>query len=242
MDEPGPMSESREHQQKTGRTPLSRRQRLLIAIAAPLLRLLARALLRTCRSAGVRGAHHVDALIAQDRSALLCCWHQRLPYCVGWLLAARSRGLAPGFLVSPSRDGELIAAVVGGLGATVLRGSANRTGARAFRDIYGTLRSGVSPIIAVDGPHGPASHAKPGTPMLAQMTKVSMLPVTFAADRYWQLGSWDRMIIPKPFARVAMVIGEPLTCGRGEAPDAVATELGERLDTLTRDAEAYFTR
>lgn len=236
------MSESRQHQQKTGRTPLSRRQRLLIAVAAPLLRLLARALLGSCRSVGVRGVHHLEALIEDQRSALLCCWHQRLPYCVGWLLAARSRGLAPGFLVSPSRDGELIAAVVGGLGARVLRGSANRTGARAFRDMYATLKDGVSPIIAADGPHGPACQAKPGTPMLAQMTRAPMLPVSFAADRYWQLGSWDRMIIPKPFARVVMVIGEPLSCERGETPDAVATQLGQRLDALTRDADAEFAR
>ncbi|MES1953641.1 lysophospholipid acyltransferase family protein [Salinisphaera hydrothermalis] len=233
------MSESRQHQQKTGRTPLSPRQRLLIAVAAPVLRLLARALLGTCRLASVRGVHHLDALIESQRSALLCCWHQRLPYCVGWLLSARSRGLVPGFLVSPSRDGELIAAVVGGLGASVIRGSANRTGARAFRDMYATLKAGVSPIIAADGPHGPASHAKPGTPMLAQMTKAPMLPVSFAADRYWQLKSWDRMIIPKPFARVWVVIGEPLACERGDTPDAVASTLGERLDAITAEADAH---
>ncbi|MGN8158960.1 lysophospholipid acyltransferase family protein [Salinisphaera sp. RV14] len=234
------MSESRQHQQKTGRTPLSWRQRLRVAIAAPVLRLLARALLATCRSAGVRGAHHLDALIENQRPALLCCWHQRLPYCAGWLLAARSRGLAPGFLVSPSRDGELVAAVVGGLGATVLRGSANRTGARAFRDMYATLKSGISPVIAADGPHGPARRAKPGTAMLAQMTRAPMLPMSFAADRYWQLGSWDRMIIPKPFARVVMIIGEPLAGARGDTPDAAAAELGRRLDALTRAAEAEF--
>lgn len=232
------MNQARAHQKKTGRSPLSRRQRLLIAIAAPLIRVVTRALLATCRPVAVRGAHHLDEFIEADRAALLCCWHQRLTYSVGWLLAARARGLRPGFLVSPSRDGELIAAVVGGLGASVLRGSANRTGARAFRDMYATLKSGVSPIIAADGPHGPARQAKPGTPMLAQMTKAPMLPVSFAANRYWQLGSWDRMIIPKPFARLAVVIGEPLHCGRGDTPETVAAALGERLDEITRDADA----
>ncbi|HET7314118.1 lysophospholipid acyltransferase family protein [Salinisphaera sp.] len=236
------MSESRQHQQKTGRTPLSRRQRLLIAIAAPLLRLLARALLGTCRNVGVHGARHLDALIAQERSALLCCWHQRLPYCVGWLLAARSRGLNPGFLVSPSRDGELIAAVVGGLGATVRRGSANRTGARALREMYATLKAGVSPIIAADGPHGPAREAKSGTLMLAQMTKAPLLPMTFAADRYWQLGSWDRMIIPKPFARVTLCIGEPVDVARGQDSETQARLLAERLNALDADADAAVAR
>ena len=213
-------------------------RRLLIAIAAPLLRGLVRMLLASCRVVAVRGEAHLQTLIDDQRSALLCCWHQRLVYSVGWLLGARSRGLRPGFLVSPSRDGELTAAVVGGLGATVLRGSANRTGARAFRDMYATLKAGVSPIIAADGPHGPATQAKPGTPMLAQMTRAPMLPVSFAADRYWQLKSWDRMIIPKPFARVVVIIGEPLACERGETPDAVATTLGERLDAITAEADA----
>ncbi len=83
---------------------------------------------------------------------------------------------------------------------------------------------------------------KSGTPMLAQMTRAPMLPVSFAADRYWQLGSWDRMIVPKPFARIVMVIGEPLSCERGETPEAVATQLGQRLDALTRDADAEFAR
>ncbi|WP_423822205.1 lysophospholipid acyltransferase family protein [Salinisphaera sp. SPP-AMP-43] len=232
------MSQSREHQQKTGRTPLSRRQRLFIALAAPLLRGLARALLASCRVVAVRGEAHLQTLVDDQRSALLCCWHQRLVHTVGCLLGARARGLQPGFLVSPSRDGELIAAVIGGLGATILRGSANRTGARAFRDMYTTLKAGVSPIIAVDGPHGPARTAKPGTPMLAQMTKAPMLPISFAADRYWQLKSWDRMLIPKPFARVVVVIGEPLACERGDIPDALASTLGERLDAITAAAEA----
>lgn len=236
------MSESRKHQEQTGRSLLSRGQRLLIAIAAPVLRVFARALLRSCRVASVQGSRHLDSLIEAERSALLCCWHQRLPYCVGWLLDARSRGLAPGFLVSPSRDGELIAAVVGGLGATVLRGSANRTGARAFRDMYATLKAGVSPIIAADGPHGPAREAKPGTPMLAQMTKAPMLPVTFAADRYWQLGSWDRMIIPKPFARVTVLIGEPIELAREDDIVACATRLTERLNALDAAADTRPTR
>lgn len=230
------MSESREYQQRTGRSMLSRRQRWLIAIGAPLIRGLARALLASCRLVEVRGQAHVDAWLATGRPALLCCWHQRLSYVTGWLLSRRSTGVRPGFLVSPSRDGELIAAVVGGLGADIVRGSANRTGARALRDTYATIKNGVSPIIAADGPHGPARIAKPGTPMLAQMTKTAMLPISFSADRYWQLKSWDRMIIPKPFARIVVSIGEPIEYQRGAENTTLARVLGERLDALTKDS------
>lgn len=230
------MKESRAHQQRTGRTLLSRRQRWLIALAAPLIRLVARALLASCRLQAVHGRDHLDALVAADRAMLLCCWHQRLTYVVGWLLSARRNGLRPGFLVSPSRDGELIAAVVGGLGATVLRGSANRTGARAFRDMYATLKNGVSPIIAVDGPHGPAGTVKAGTAMLAQATRAPLLPVSFTADRYWQLKSWDRMIIPKPFARVTIHIGSPVIAERDETAVSIAEALNTELEALSSDS------
>lgn len=230
------MKSSREHQQRTSRTPLGFRHRVGFAIAAPVLRLLCRLLLRSYRLRAVHGSHHLGPLIEAGQSTLLCCWHQRLVYTVGWALGQRGRGLQPGFLVSPSRDGELIAAVVGGLGVSVLRGSANRTGARAFRDMFATLKSGVSPIVAVDGPHGPAFEVKSGTPMLAQMTGTPLLPVSFAADRYWQLGSWDKTIIPKPFARISVQIGEPIMCTRGDDPGTQATTLATQLHTLDKAA------
>ena len=236
------MKESRRHQLATGRTPLTRMQRLKVAVAAPLLRLLIRLLRRTCRITAVHGEEHLQALVAANRAALLCCWHQRLPFCVGWLIANRGDGLQPGFLVSPSRDGELVAAVVDGLGAAVVRGSANRTGARALRDMYATLKSGVSPIIAVDGPHGPALQVKPGTPQLAQITAAPMLPISVACTRYWQLKSWDRLIIPKPFARAVVHIGEPLYSKRSQGITEAAQELGEQLAALTLAADAAVTK
>ena len=217
---------------------LPRATRLWMAIVAPVLRALARMLLATCRIERVEGEAHLDALLADDTAMLPCCWHQRLSLCVGYLLQARSRGLEPGFLVSPSRDGELVARVVSGLGATVLRGSATRTGAQALRGLYTQLRAGVSPIIHPDGPHGPGYEVKSGSVMLAQMTRAPMLPLSFSADRYWQLGSWDALIVPKPFARVVITIGEPVRVARGDDLAEKATELGRRLDLLTAQADA----
>lgn len=210
---------------------------LWIRLAVPLLRVLARALLASYRFRRVEGDHHLQNLIDADTALLPCCWHQRLSVSVGYLLAARARGLRPGFLVSPSRDGEVVARVVDGMGATIIRGSATRTGARAMRDLYTTMKTGVSPIIHPDGPHGPAFQAKPGTLMLAQMTRACLLPMAFSADRYWQIDSWDRLLIPKPFARVVVTIGEPLTVARGDDIEAAAHTLSQRLETLTAEAD-----
>jgi len=212
---------------------------LWMRLAVPILRILARALLASCRVERVEGREHLDAIVQADRSLLLCCWHQRLSVCVGYLLRRQTRGgLNPGFLVSPSRDGELVARVVDGMGATIVRGSANRTGARALRDLYTVMRGGVSPILHPDGPHGPARQVKPGSLLLAQMTRAPLLPMSFSANRYWQLGSWDALIVPKPFARVVITIGEPITIGRGEDIQAGAAVLGERLNALGTAADS----
>lgn len=233
------MNDRRRHQQITGRSPLGIRTRLWMAIAAPLLRMLARLLFASCRVKHIEGREHLEAIIHSGRPALLCCWHQRLSFCVAHLLAARAHGLEPAFLVSPSRDGELIERVVAGLGARVMRGSANRTGARALRELYNTMRAGASPIIHPDGPHGPAHAAKSGSLLLAQMTGAPMLPMSFAADRYWQLGSWDRLIIPRPFARITLCIGPPLMVARHDHIDARARVLADQLDALDARADGF---
>jgi hypothetical protein len=211
--------------------------RLWMTIVAPLLQRVARLLLASCRIQRIDGDTHLQGLIDTQRAFLPCCWHQRLSVSVGYLLKAKSRGLRPGFLVSPSRDGELVARVVDGMGATVIRGSATRTGARAMRDLYALMKDGVSPIIHPDGPHGPAFEAKTGTLMLARMTGAPLLPMAFSADRYWQIGSWDRLIIPKPFARIVITIGPPLAVERHDAIEQRASELGERLDQLMAEAD-----
>lgn len=106
-----------------------------------------------------------------------------------------------------------------------------------MRDLYATMKTGVSPIIHPDGPQGPAFQAKPGTLMLAQMTRAPLLPMAFTADRYWQINSWNRLMIPKPFARVVVTIGEPFRVARGDDLEAAAQTLGQRLDGLMAEVD-----
>ena len=96
------------------------------------------------------------------------------------------------------------------LGGAVIRGSSTHTGARALRDYYTALvKDQVSPVLTPDGPRGPRFKFKPGALLLAQMSGRPILPMAYAASRAW-LVKWDKFVIPKPFARIVVAIGEPV--------------------------------
>jgi len=82
--------------------------------------------------------------------------------------------------------------------------------------------------------------AKPGIVHLARATGAEIVPVSYAADRAWRLRSWDRLIIPKPFARITVAVGEPIRVARdsdGEKLEALRRELEQRLNGLGEQAE-----
>jgi lysophospholipid acyltransferase (LPLAT)-like uncharacterized protein len=120
--------------QRVSTRRLTMGRRLAYALAAPLLLGLVRLWWASCRVVRVVGQEHLDAALAAHGSLLPCYWHQHELFCGRYLLLQRARGLLPGFLISPSVDGEVPARVATRLGARVIRGSSTRTGARALRD------------------------------------------------------------------------------------------------------------
>lgn len=189
-------------------------RRLAYAIAAPLLMGLVRLWWASCRVVRVEGQEHLDAALAAHGSLLPCYWHQHELFCGRYLLQQRGRGLVPGFLISPSVDGEVPAKIATWLGARVIRGSSTRTGARALRDYYQLLvHEKVSPVITPDGPTGPRYRFKPGGLLLSQISGRPLLPMAFAASRAWQFG-WDDFVLPWPFSRIAIAVGPPVLVGR----------------------------
>ncbi|MBK9315201.1 MAG: DUF374 domain-containing protein [Acidobacteria bacterium] len=82
-------------------------------------------------------------------------------------------------------------------------------GARsALIQMIRSVKAGRSAAFTVDGPRGPIYEAKPGALLLAAKSGAAILPFSISLDRCWRLPSWDRIEIPKPFARVFVVIGE----------------------------------
>lgn len=139
-----------------------------------------------------------------DRGNIFCLWHEMmLP---GAALAA-DRGIR--VLVSQSRDGELITQIIERFGFNAIRGSSSRGAVRAVREM---ARSSDAYNLAItpDGPKGPRRQFQPGAVFLASRTGLPLVPLGFAFSRQWRLRSWDKMVIPKPFARSAFFCGEPI--------------------------------
>ena len=197
-------------------------RRMLYAITVPLAIGLIRTWWRLCRVVRIEGLEHLEEALARAPSLVPCYWHQHQLYCGKLLVDQRARGLTPGWLISPSVDGELGAMMVHRFGGAVIRGSSTHTGARALRDYYQALvRDNVSPVITPDGPRGPRFKFKPGALHLAQMSGRPILPMSYAASRAWLI-KWDRFVIPMPFSRIAIAIGPP--CYVPRVSDAASLE------------------
>jgi lysophospholipid acyltransferase (LPLAT)-like uncharacterized protein len=112
-------------------------------------------------------------------------------------------------LISASRDGDLLADAVERFGFDVVRGSSSRLGATSIRQLTEVLQSRHDVVITPDGPLGPAYEPGPGIVFLAQKSGAAILPMNMEFSNCWRFKSWDRFIVPRPFAKVRVIVGQP---------------------------------
>jgi hypothetical protein len=217
-------------------TPSWRRSRLkrfqVAAIAAIGYRLIE--LLALTLRLRVEGREHMDAIAASGRPYIVSFWHGRI---LPLSLYFRGRGIV--VITSENFDGEWIARIIGRLGYGTARGSSSRNARAATLQLLRDIRAGRSTAFTLDGPRGPARIAKPGAVWLASVAGAPLLPVHAECERNWELRSWDRTQIPKPFSRVHMVIGRPIELPEGLSDDAqeqACRDLEAALDGLRRRA------
>jgi lysophospholipid acyltransferase (LPLAT)-like uncharacterized protein len=135
-------------------------------------------------------------------------WHNRLlllPFVIRRYLPER-RGAA---LISPSRDGDLLAGFIQRLDFEVVRGSSSRKGVSAMRQLAEVIAAGKDVVITPDGPRGPAYQLGPGIIFLAQQTGAQVVPINLEYASCWRVKSWDRFVLPKPFSKVRVIFGPP---------------------------------
>lgn len=176
----------------------------------------------------VRLVHDGDAplraLEQQGRRVIIAFWHRHL-----LLMRYAYRGRRISVLISRHRDGELIARTMSRLGIDATRGSTSRGGAGALKTMVRLAREGSDLAFTPDGPRGPASKVQPGVIKAAALTGMPIQPVALGASRAVVLDSWDRFVIPLPFARVCLSYAEIVTVDRRDDTDEKARELEGKL-------------
>lgn len=220
---------------------MSPARRLYYFLGLPVLRGLLRLLCRTYRVQTVIGADVAERIVTSGDTYAPCYWHQQHILCTNMIRGWIRRGFEASFLISASVDGDVPARIARAWGAEVIRGSANQTGALVLRDMRETLRRGVSIVTTADGPNGPQYEFKPGAVLMARIAAVPLVPIACAADRAWYLRRWDRFMIPKPFARVALAIGEPITVPSDTPLDRIEgprAHMQQALMSLMEDCRA----
>lgn len=206
---------------------LARRSRVLSWLLFQVVRLL----YRTLR---VRILNK-ERLDTGSKGAIFVTWHGRsLVPCNVF----RNRGYWA--LISLSRDGELQNSVFRRFGFQTIRGSTGRGGVKGALQMARKVREGGVLAFTPDGPRGPTHKVQLGVILMAEKSGAPIIPLGISANRRWLMKSWDSYLVPKPFAHVPFLVGEPLfvppsldEAGR----ERYAAQLEVAINRLEREAE-----
>jgi len=146
-------------------------------------------------------------------------------------------------LISQSFDGELIARIIERLGFLTARGSSTRSGGSGLFALAKAVERGNPAVFTADGPRGPIYKAKPGAIKLAQVTGYDIGIFYAHPEKAWQLRSWDRFLIPKPFSRVAISWGRNVEVPQTDDPvtlEAKRLAVEEALERARLNGERHF--
>ena len=173
----------------------------------------------------------VSDLRLRQQPFIYVLWHGTL-LPLTW--AHRKRNVVA--MISEHSDGEIIARIVESIGYRTVRGSTTRGAARALLGACRVIEDGACLAVTPDGPRGPAESVAPGAAIISQRTGAPMVPVSLTVSNAWRLNSWDRFMIPMPFARVTIAYGDPIHV------DASAARDPERETLVIREGLALAAR
>lgn len=144
-----------------------------------------------------------------DEPMIFVCWHGDLlmqPYSYFKLRKKPNAKV----IISEHFDGLIIAKIMTFFSLGSIHGSSTRNGARVLISALRHLREGFDIAITPDGPKGPRHVVQDGVVVLAQKSRAKVVILSMVPSKYWQLKSWDKFTIVKPFTTINMYASEPL--------------------------------
>lgn len=202
---------------------------------ASLIALLVRAVSATLRYRWVDRSGYFSG--PPPGATIYCVWHNRLALSMAAYyrylkIHNTTQGLAA--MVSASKDGGLLAAILECFEVQPVRGSSSRRGPQALLELTTWAARGYDLALTPDGPRGPRYEVQEGVMSLAQVTGLYVIPCSWNLGWKLQLKSWDGFQIPLPFSRCEMIFEKPLRISR-EATDAERETLRRQLETTLTD-------
>jgi hypothetical protein len=190
------------------------------------------------RSLRIKWVGEENLKLAGGKNVIYAFWHGRI-----LILVFSHRRRKIHILISQHRDGEIIAQIVKRLGSVPVRGSTTKGGAQAILELLSKTDSGFDFAITPDGPKGPKFELKPGVIYIAQKTGMPVVPLTCSAKKRWELKSWDSFLIPKPFSKAVIILGNPVFISAElseEKLEEKRVEIEKNLIEITTKADNYF--
>jgi lysophospholipid acyltransferase (LPLAT)-like uncharacterized protein len=177
----------------------------------------------------------VEGFPDDDTKCIFCGWHGR-SFMFGNFFRRRNYYV----IISQSRDGDMQNHIFQKLGYRTIRGSTARNGAQAAIESIRALKSNGTMALTPDGPRGPSHVVQGGVMLIARKSGGLLIPVGIAAKPRFHIRSWDRYMVPLPFARGLMIFGDPISLPRDadeETVEARRLELENEINRLEVEAE-----
>lgn len=169
-----------------------------------------------------------------DEPVIFALWHNRLGLCMK-VYESFVRPQHPhdhlAALISASKDGALLAAVLRDFGVQPVRGSSSRRGAQALLELASWAQRGYDLAVTPDGPRGPRYVVQDGVMALAQVTGLPIVPYSCRLRWKFRVKSWDGFQIPHPFSPCEMTFGDLIRVPRGASGEERA-QLRDQLQAV----------
>jgi len=165
-------------------------------------------------------------------SGIVVFWHgQMLP--VWYFFAMKNNKSA---LVSSSKDGEALCAILNLWNFNLIRGSSSKGGSEALEKLIKFAKQGIV-LMTPDGPRGPIYKMKPGAVVAATRASVPLFLARVKIHSKWIFKkSWDKFQFPKPFSIIEIIFAEVNVPNNTEDREAISIAI-KNAESILRNGE-----
>ena len=177
----------------------------------------------------IKGEEYLINLINSGKPVMVCVWHGRLVF-PSWYLRLKTTNVHA--IASHHTDAEIMARILQKWGYGLIRGSTKKGGRVVIQKMKDIFKNSGIVAVTNDGPKGPPRVAKAGGTATAIKYNVQVITITGSATRYWQMKSWDRFMLPKPFGKIQLIVSPPLDIS--EKPETAEKEIKLLSDFMNK--------